>query len=291
MVRKLFRLREWLTIDEAASHLANVLGEEVTKADVFRLSLDGHLTLSVDLVNHARAHLGRVVPFKDVPMLEMPALDDENRIVQMPQGHLIDRVSEIAEDTRFVCFDSEVVSIKGVWDLTMLGGDRIEISDMFYGLVGGPPVELVSLEGTFVSHPDGRWAQLLEQLPEDPPEKRLGIPKKQPAYYPPSGLPADSILVVRTSALTAFQARLAEPSPLVAADDRQMGTRERDTLLKLVVGMAVEAYRYDPNAARSAIPAEIASDLAKHGVAVTDDTVRKYLKEAAATVLPACVRR
>ena len=45
-------------------------------------------------------------------------------------------------------------------------------------------------------------------------------------------------------------------------------------------------YKYSPKASRSEVPAEIASDLAKLGIGVTDDTVRKWLKHAAATVLP-----
>lgn len=72
----------------------------------------------------------------------------------------------------------------------------------------------------------------------------------------------------------------------VPASRDDLGTRERDTLLKLVIGMAVEGYRYSPGAVRNEAPAEIASDLAKHGLSITDDTVRKWLKEAAEKVLP-----
>jgi hypothetical protein len=61
---------------------------------------------------------------------------------------------------------------------------------------------------------------------------------------------------------------------------------KQGTLLKLVIGMAIEGYRYDPEAVRSEAPAEIASDLAKQGLNVTDDTVRKWLKAATSAVLP-----
>jgi hypothetical protein len=68
--------------------------------------------------------------------------------------------------------------------------------------------------------------------------------------------------------------------------DKPIGTRERNTLLKLVIGMAINGYGHSPGAAKSDAPANIASDLANLGLDVTDDTVRKYLKEAAQTVLP-----
>ena len=65
-----------------------------------------------------------------------------------------------------------------------------------------------------------------------------------------------------------------------------LGTLERESLLKLVIGMAIEGYKYSPDAARNTATADIANDLAKLGLTMTDDTVRKWLKQAAKTVLP-----
>jgi hypothetical protein len=78
---------------------------------------------------------------------------------------------------------------------------------------------------------------------------------------------------------------------LDAKSDKPLGTRERDTMLKIIIGMAVKGYSYDPAASRSTVPKEVADDLNALGVGVTDDTVRKYLKEAAESVLPASSRR
>ena len=91
--------------------------------------------------------------------------------------------------------------------------------------------------------------------------------------------------MVRTAALSEFTAALSGEGKCAKAHPGGVATRERDTLLKLVLGMALAGYRYDPQAARSAVATEIAGDLVKHGLAVSDDTVRNYLKEAAATLL------
>lgn len=69
--------------------------------------------------------------------------------------------------------------------------------------------------------------------------------------------------------------------------DKPLSTAERSTLLKLVIGMAMKGYSYDPEASKSPVPKEIADDLAGLGIAITDDTVRKYLNQAAKGVLPA----
>jgi hypothetical protein len=63
--------------------------------------------------------------------------------------------------------------------------------------------------------------------------------------------------------------------------DAPVATRERESLLKLVIGMAIGGYGFDPKASRSPIPAQIASDLQTGGLSITDDTVRKYLREGA----------
>ena len=57
-------------------------------------------------------------------------------------------------------------------------------------------------------------------------------------------------------------------------------------MLKLLVGMAIQGYRYEPKAKRRDAVRDITTDLEKSGVALSDDTVRKYLIEAA-SLLPA----
>ena len=85
-----------------------------------------------------------------------------------------------------------------------------------------------------------------------------------------------------------LQERVAELEAMLAAapePDLGLHGKERESVLRLIIGMAVGGYSYDPTASRSKIIPEITSDLAKAGVELTDDTVRKWLKEAA-EVLP-----
>ena len=62
---KLFNLKEWLTVADAARHLSIVFGEDVTEADVLRLALDGRLRLSVNFVNGVFARLVKIVPVSE----------------------------------------------------------------------------------------------------------------------------------------------------------------------------------------------------------------------------------
>jgi hypothetical protein len=72
----------------------------------------------------------------------------------------------------------------------------------------------------------------------------------------------------------------------VSKPEQEIGARERDSLLKLVIGMAVAGYVYDPKATRSDKTTEIANDLARAGVPLDVDTGRKWLKEAAELLPP-----
>jgi hypothetical protein len=71
--------------------------------------------------------------------------------------------------------------------------------------------------------------------------------------------------------------------PLAPKEPKSEPTpRERDSLLKLILGMAIKGYSYDPKATKSAQISEIASDLQIAGLSLDEDTVRKYLNKAKA---------
>jgi hypothetical protein len=51
-------------------------------------------------------------------------------------------------------------------------------------------------------------------------------------------------------------------------------------MLKAIFGMAVRGYAYNPSDKRSKAVGEIVSDLELEGIPLSDDTIRRYLKEA-----------
>jgi hypothetical protein len=55
---------------------------------------------------------------------------------------------------------------------------------------------------------------------------------------------------------------------------------ERQNMLKTILGMAVRGYSYNPADKRSKTVSEIVSDLELEGIPLSDDTIRRYLKEA-----------
>lgn len=62
--------------------------------------------------------------------------------------------------------------------------------------------------------------------------------------------------------------------------EKPQSTRERMGMLKVIYAMAVSGYGFDPTTKRSKLAPEIAADLARLGLSVSDDTIRRYIKEA-----------
>lgn len=87
---------------------------------------------------------------------------------------------------------------------------------------------------------------------------------------------AQAALASKDARIAALETALADNAVSGSAN-----TREKESLLKLVIGMAVRGYGYDPKAARSDKPKEISGDLVLLDIPLSDDTVRKYLKEGA----------
>jgi hypothetical protein len=64
-----------------------------------------------------------------------------------------------------------------------------------------------------------------------------------------------------------------------ARKEKSLGTRERDSLLKITIGMAMAGYKYDPRSSRNPATSEIVDDLLRLGVGVDAETLRKFLRE------------
>ena len=71
------------------------------------------------------------------------------------------------------------------------------------------------------------------------------------------------------------------PAERLEPVSEDLKTSERGSLLKIILGMAIEQYGFDPEAKKSETVAQIMADLVENRISVSDDTIRKYLKEAA----------
>ena len=307
---KLFKLKGWLTVPDAARHLSIAFSEEVSEADVLRLALDGRLRLSVNFVNDAIALCGKMVPIDKAEYEDVPSFCG-TRTVRLYAGVTI----YTGGQKTHVLELEELVELTGIYDLPMIGGEHLDIEHKYQMLTHGVKITSVAMDGAFVAGENeelyqlqtcaddnefhaGSSAQLLklmqniannnigaaeaeEWLSQHKEDRKrfLENKKSRPAsesHYPAGGLPVDSVLVVRTDALRKLEESINDTP---ANADKPLTNIERDSLLKLVIGMAIQGYNYDPTAKKNSAVAEIAADLSLLGLQLGDDTIRKYLKQ------------
>jgi hypothetical protein len=310
---KLFTLKEWLTVADAARHLSIAFGEDLTIADVLRLALDGHLKLSVNFVNYATGRCGKIVPIQDSHYHEFPS-DWGSEIRGLPEearGKRLMVLHELRFDDKHVIeFDENVTTLKGVWDLPMIGTERLDIEHYYQQLTGGPPITLQNLNGAFVDGRDGQIFQLqesydkneyqagsraqLKKLKQDIANNNLGEEEAESLlsrykedqkkflerqksqqesenYYPAGSLPEDSVIVVRTQALRDFEQSLNGAS---TGAEKPMTTSERNSLLTIIAALC----NYSKiNHQKRGAAGQIAKLTANIGAPVSDDTLRRVL--------------
>lgn len=309
---RLFKLKEWLTLEEASAHISSVLGEPATIADLHRFSLDGHLTLSVDFVNKTYVRKGKWVKTDDVEfelMENVFNIEVHGKKLEIPFSVPTNYEIRVSEDD-WIALDKPVVSIEGVWDVVMFGGGKLDIEHNYQQLTSGLEVTLVAIDGAFVQQGDavcqlqvsfddneyqkGSKAQekemesyiainhvsendakeLREKFKVDR-EKYLKERINKPReddYYPAGGLPENSTLVVRTKEVTRFIQSLEDNSK----PEKPLTSKERNSLLVLI-GAFCKEVNIDPN--KRGVSASLVAMTEILGAPLTDDTIRKILSQ------------
>ncbi len=266
---KLFKLKKWLSVADAADQLALVFGEKVTESDVLRFALDGALDLSIHLVNGAFGSPCVQVNIEAIEWDELPSLDGK-RTIRIPKG------GRVWQDDKGIFQVQEIVLEldDDVYDLPMTGGEKVDVEYLYQLLVGGPERTAVSLDGVLVSSSDGRLFEIQERYEGLKPDSWT-TPFLHPEKFHPAGaLPEDSVFVVRTVALTKFIQSLNVDGN---ADEKPLLTRERNTLL-VMIGLLCELA--DLNLTKPAKTAgSIHNAAALKGIDIGETTIEEHLKK------------
>ena len=229
---KLFKLKKWLTLSEAANHLSLVLEEDIAESDVLQFALDGDLTLSVQFVNPAYGGMCVQVDPNEVVWNEFPSLPVVDPFIYTPRDGRVWQTGDIS----FQVAD-HVRKLKGVWDLPMTGGERIDVQSEYQKLMGGPAVTELSLHGVFVKSPSGVLYEIqtsIEPLVEIVPVPTFYSLKE---FHAAVTLPKDRVFVMRTNAILDFIKYVNEESSIV---------EEVIDSSEIVIQLSTEESEFDP---------------------------------------------
>lgn len=155
-MNKLFRLKNWLTIEETAKRLSLTMEEEVTATDCLQLALDGHLTISA-LLNESRYAVLSVME-KTTRRKELRPItirEEANGIVVSITGGSDDEIFIPNKELDFEFHEPRRVGdifnlSHGVYDLPMLGCEEFDVMHLFDLKQGREPRTFHRIEGSFL---------------------------------------------------------------------------------------------------------------------------------------------
>ncbi|MCB1923591.1 MAG: hypothetical protein KDJ27_07555 [Gammaproteobacteria bacterium] len=278
-----FNLREWLTIEESAKYLSLLFKEDVTKGDVLRFALEGKLNISVHLVNGIDAKRGRVAGLNEIEFTEVTPdlfqqlghrgleLDPSKKIL-IPQGITIG-------PEKFVRLEDHCEILRGLWDLPLIGAERLDVEHAYQVSSGGVEVTDVYLDGAFVGDVNGELWQLLERNERGFSDSEVSSAGGE-KYFPACGLPKDSSLVVRTTALRELERTVSGANSEKSGSQYEVA--QQSSVYRMLKAMVVLNYGEDVlddlKQARSKRLAEIGKELEAKGYFFDSKTLRKHLK-------------
>ena len=304
---KFFKLKEWFTVSDTARHLSLSFGEQVTDSDVLRLALDGRLKLSVNFVNEIVVRPGKIVAIHEATYEEVLGLHgDPVRLYEGP------RIFTNAEQTHVLELEKRIQKASGVYDLPMIGAERLDIERAYQNLTTGPDVKMVAFDGAFIDAGSGVICQIQEDSERE--ESLIGSKAREERnrkayeksgslrsfesyakqlddraeflerrskqaeyqrYFPAGGLPDDHVIVVRSAALQALLKSANDAAD--TNESKPLIARERDTLLTIIAALCNEAKI--PYEKPSKAAGLIQSTAAKMGVSIGETTIEGHLKK------------
>ena len=262
---KLFKLKEWLTVSEAAKHLSVLFGEEVAESDLLRLGLDGNLDLSVVLFEPILGHEMLAVEREEIAV-NVEKYGDVELAPILPLEHgfqsdgLDDEIPITACGSYFfndwgLYLTGRTCLIDGVWDLYMFGSEKREIENMYFSkLVADQKIES-NFEGAFLTKGDGRVYCVNQG------ENSLLFSK--------------NLLAVRTAALMDFEASLQEENKTSEGASSKTPRVSDNTLVSTIAALLA---LFPKGKHPSGKDLERAAEA--NGISISDDSIRKALKAA-----------
>ncbi len=167
-MKKLFKLKEWLTLEDAAKRLTTSFEEEISEADCLQLALDRHITISVLLDSSVYVIASEVIKTTQRESLAgfTVSTSDDGAIVHLLDGEQFLPNHQLDHEYEDIKRSGSVFSLPhGIYDLPMVGAEELDVMHTFDLAQGRSPREFVNIEGAFLNA-GGRVLNVLKNYNE-----------------------------------------------------------------------------------------------------------------------------
>jgi hypothetical protein len=179
---KLANLKSWLTLSDTTQYLSEKLKENVSQAELFRLAIDGHITLSIRILEPTMSNIGQAV-----------------KADKAEKPDVIFTPPKLEHGLFFKKERFDFVS--GIFDLRWGDGVSLTLRNKYQQLTGGALFD-ESGSGCYLSDAEGNIYELLGLRAGK--EVMTGSDKEVKANCFATGLPVDSEICARIENLNLF---------------------------------------------------------------------------------------
>lgn len=216
------------------------------------------------------AYVKRCIPVKseELKWIKVPLPTDTNHFVTLVAGGRI-----FQEKSEIFQVDSSITSLEsGIWDIPMIGGERIDVEYQLQQIVSGIEVTAVSFEGIHITSLTGDLYEIQTRHEDDLCHGNYFYDKNN--FHPSGCLPDSAFFVVRTAALRDFEESV---NGTTQRPEIPVQTRERNTLLTIIAALCKEAkLDYTKHAKTAGL---IQSMAEKMGLSIGESTIEGHLKK------------
>ncbi|MEF3764095.1 hypothetical protein [Escherichia coli] len=288
MSQLLFKLKEFLTLEEAGEHLSRTLSEKVSLADIYRLALDGHITISVNFLGFIPMSPGRIV--KDDSESPSPYITIKKSLSmgeELKEPYILSKTAGFPISiSEWLFFDREIMYTYGDWELSMLGHEYDYIEELYHQEIGGGGTGRV-FSGrikAIVLTKLGSYFKI-KDLPRPPDlgENELAAfidDASNSVFF--DTLTLDSYrhqLIIKTAEITRFLQSLQ--GGMHEQESSVLSTKERNTLLAIIAALLQEQ---GINPSERGVTAAVRLMTEKTGFTVSENTIRNVLKQVSGMV-------
>lgn len=275
--------KEWMTITEASRYLSEISDEgPITAADIIQFAMDREIMLSIRTTTPTAVPI-LIAEFKEVEEFsEAEQKAHEEKMEQSTRDEQVLMTTVIGNQVFLGDFVHQEPLWPGIWDInSFVSGEDFytRLWNLYQKPIDYDPSHLKPEEPRCLN-PDGsniKFGHRIELF-----NRKIGLVYLLPTHL----IPEDSYLGIRREE---FQ-KLFEDTNESEQTTETLSTRERNTLNKMILGMAIEKYGYKPEASRNSATGEnagsICADLEKAGLPLDSETIKKKLEAAFATTPP-----
>jgi hypothetical protein len=272
-MKKLYKFKKWYGINEAAERLSIALGEKVTNDDIVDFIIEEQLSLFWDI----RSRYAVPVIYEQ---REFHHSEKDNLLLNhnKPSDKNPDKI--ISEG--FFPLQEDRIAIAGIYKIETQSCGETFI-DYLKALRSKEDYHSVFIQDFYVSDKNRQIFRIVASYSN----KLINGLKSKGAYYPVGEdksykeFPTYSELGFTKECIEEFEAKLTEHEKHNTSYKKQI-----NSLMKIVITMAIKGYVYDPKAKKSQIVSDIKSDMNLLGLNLDEDTIREWLKKSAELLPP-----